>query len=96
LTEEILEAARVHYVAHLRRAHPVVADQLSDVDLLLDLLLEQGSAPATGRLDTGSLDAARAAYLARLRERCRDLDEQIVELARACATLFAPAIGLAA
>jgi hypothetical protein len=95
MTDGILEEARVRYVAQLKRDHLLVEDQLSDVDLLLDSLLEEGSAPATGRLDTGSLDA-RAAYLARLRERCRDLDEQIVELARACASLFAPASGLAA
>jgi hypothetical protein len=96
MTDEILEAARVRYVAQLKRDRPLVDDQLSDVDLLLDLLLEEGSAPTIAQLDTGSLDAVRAAYLARLRERCRDLDDQIVELARASANLFAPAIGLAA
>ena len=97
MIDEILEAARVRYVAQLKHDRPLVNDQLSDVDLLLDSLLEAGSAPGTGtgtgRLDISSLDAVRAAYLARLRERCRDLDEQIVELARASANLFAPAIG---
>jgi hypothetical protein len=96
MTDEILEAARVRYVARLMRDYPLVEDQLSDVDLLLDSLLDEGSPPATDRPDTGSLDAVRAAYLARLRDRCSDLDDQILELARASANLFAPALGLAA
>jgi hypothetical protein len=85
-----LEAARARYVADLKRAHPVVDEQLSDVDVLLDSLLDQTSPPAVNPL----VDAARANYLARLRDCCRSLDEQVHDLAVACKHLFAPALGL--
>jgi hypothetical protein len=89
MSDTILDTARARYVADLQRAHPVVDEQLADVDLLLDSLLDRSSPPVHG-----PLDAARADYLARLRECCRGLDEQVLDLAKACTHLFAPALGL--
>jgi hypothetical protein len=97
MSDEALEAARARYVAGLRRAHPVVDEQLSDVDLLLDSLLA-GEAEAVRDKSSlpghGPLDALRADYLARLRACYRSLDEQVLDLAKACTHLFAPALGL--
>jgi hypothetical protein len=87
--DTVLDAARARYIAGLKRAHPVVDEQLSDVDVVLDSLLDKTSPPVVN-----PLDAVRADYLARLRERCRSLDEQVLDLAVACTHLFAPALGL--
>jgi hypothetical protein len=80
------------------RPRPVVDEQLADVDLLLDALLA-GEADAVRDKSSppvhGPLDALRADYLARLCERCRSLDEQVLDLAKACTHLFAPALGCA-
>jgi hypothetical protein len=89
MADTTLETARARYITHLKRARPVVDEQLSDVDLLLDSLLGKITLPMVDLLD-----AARADYLARLRERCRSIDEQVLDLAVACTKLFAPALGL--
>jgi hypothetical protein len=84
-----LDAARTRYIDDLQRMHPQFDDQVSDVLLLLRLLLRNDHPPVDGKLST-----ARGDYLARLRERYRNLDEQVIELARAGAYLFGPAVGL--
>jgi hypothetical protein len=86
-----LAGARAHYVAALQGTFPVIDAQLSDVVGLLDALLGVNTPPGGG-----PLVAARAAYLSRLRQACPGLNEQVLELARACTELFAPALGLRA
>jgi hypothetical protein len=83
-----LDGARARYVADLQRAHPFFDEQLSDVLQLLNSLVSKERAP-----EAGPLRAARADYLAHLRSGYT-LDKQVDELARACTSLFAPALGL--
>jgi hypothetical protein len=71
--------------------YPLIDTQLSDVVRLLDVLLGLDGTPGYG---PPPLAAARAAYLAGLRRACRTLDDQVLDLARACTDLFATALGL--
>jgi hypothetical protein len=87
-----LNGARARYVAALQGTYPAIDAQLSDVVRLLNVLLGADH-PADGGL---LLADARTAYIARLRRACRGLEEQVLDLARACSDLFAPALGLAA
>jgi len=89
MSELTLEGARARYVNALQRVHPRFDEQLSDVVLLLDSLLGRRTPP-----EVGPLAAVRADYLSRLRQRCRTLDEQVFDLAKACNHLFAPGLGL--
>ena len=84
-----LEGARARYVVALQGVHPVIETQLSDVRRLIDALLGVDSPP-----DGGPLSAVRTAYLASLRQAYRGFNEQVLDLARACADLFAPSLGL--
>ena len=84
-----LEAARTRYVADLQRVHLLFDEQMSDVGILLRSLLGEDT-----RFGAGPLDATRAIYLEHVRARYRTLDEQVLELAKACTHLFAPALGL--
>ena len=84
-----LDGARAGYVAALQGVYPLIDAQLKDVVCLLDVLLGSDR-PAAG----GPLDDARTAYLVCLRQSCRGIEEQLLELARACTDLFAPALGL--
>jgi hypothetical protein len=91
MSDTTLDAARARYVDDLQRVHPQLDDQMSDVLLVLRALLGDDHPSIDG-----PLNATRANYLARLRERYRNLDEQLMELARAGAHLFGPALGLTA
>jgi hypothetical protein len=51
------------------------------------MLLDDRTAPAEG--ESKPLEAARACYLGLLRSASRTLDDQVADLARACADLFA-------
>jgi hypothetical protein len=86
--ELTLEEARDRYVADLQRVHPSFEEQLADVLLLLDSLLGRGRPP------DGPLADVRADYIVRLQQRCRTLDEQVLDLAKACTHLFGPVLGL--
>jgi len=90
-SESTLEAARARYVADLQRVHPIFDEQMSDVLMLLRSLLGEDTPSSAG-----PLDSTRAGYLEHVRERCRTLEEQVLELAKACTNLFAPALGLPA
>jgi len=89
MSDTTLEAARARYLDDVRRVHPHFDDQLSEVLVLLRWLLGEDHPPVDS-----PLHAARTDYLARLRDRYRTLDEQVLELARAGKHLFGPAVGL--
>jgi hypothetical protein len=86
---DILDGARAGYVLALQDVYPVIETQLSDVMHLLNVLLGVDSPP-----DGGPLSAARTAYLASLHRAYHGLNEKLLDLARACADLFAPSLGL--
>jgi hypothetical protein len=86
-----LDCARARYLADLQHVHPLFNEQMSDVLQVLNSLVEKETSPVMSRLD-----AARADYLKCLRDRRRTHNAQVLELAKACTDLFAPAIGLTA
>ena len=90
-TDISLESARTSYVADLQRVHLHFDEQMSYVHMLLRSLLGD-DAPVSA----SPLDSTRALYLERVRAPYRTLDEQVLELAKACSHLFAPALGLPA
>jgi hypothetical protein len=84
-----LEAARTRYVADLQRVYLRFDEQMSDVEVLLRSLLgEEAPFGAT------ALDTTRTIYLEHVRARCHGIDEQLLELAKACTHLFEPVLGL--
>jgi hypothetical protein len=89
MPDTTLEEARARYLSDLQRTHPVFDEQLTEIIHLLDSLLKQDCPPLAQ-----TLAPARADYLARLRERGRSRDEQVRDLAKACADLFAAVLGL--
>jgi hypothetical protein len=91
MSDATLEAARARYLHDLQRVHPLFDDQMSEVLVLLRSLLGE-DCPC----DDNRLHSVRADYLARLRDRYRTLDAQLLELARAGTHLFGPALGLPA
>ena len=91
MSDITLDTARARYLADVQRVHPLFQEQITEIVQLLDVLLGEHNARVAD-----PLEHTRAAYLARLRERCRTLDEQVLELAKAGAHLFAPSIGISA
>jgi len=89
-TNTALEAARTHYLADLQRVHLLFDEQMSDVQILLHSLIDDAAVP----FGASSLDTTRAIYLQQVRAHHRTLDAQVLELAKACTHLFAPALGL--
>jgi len=85
-----LETARTHYLADLQRVHLLFDEQMSDVQILLHALIDAEAVPC----GASSLDTTRAIYLQHVRAHRRTLDAQVLELAKACTHLFAPALGL--
>jgi len=89
MTDISLDGARTRYVADLLRVHPVFEEQLSEVVHLLGSLVGE-----TRQSRSSALDPVRDDYLAHLRDGNRSLNEQLFDLAKACAHLFGPVLGL--
>jgi hypothetical protein len=87
--EATLESVRTRYVADLQRVQASFDEQMIEVMALLRTLLGEDTSPGVS-----ALDRSRADYLSYVRERCRTLNEQVLELSRVGTHLFATVLGL--
>lgn len=71
------------YIRQLAVARPALEDQLADIYQVLAAVSEGGSSP-----EDSPLDAARAAYVAYLRERYATFVPLVADIAAVCACVF--------